>query len=36
MRDWIIIWAPIMAAVYFLVYPDQFRQFVAWLETLIH
>jgi hypothetical protein len=35
MRDWIIVLGPFAAPIYFLVYPDQLRQLVAWLTILI-
>ncbi len=30
MRDWLLLLAPIVVIVYFLVYPDQFSAFMAW------
>ena len=35
MRDWILILAPVAATIYFLVNPDQFRELLASLTTLI-
>ena len=35
MRDWIIILAPLAATIYFLVYPDQFKELLAWLTVLV-
>ncbi len=35
MRDWILLAAPMAAAIYFLVYPDQFRELLAWITVLI-
>ncbi len=35
MRDWIMILAPVAATTYFLVYPDQFREFLTWLTILV-
>jgi hypothetical protein len=34
MRDWVLILAPVAATIYFLVYPDQFRELLAWLTML--
>jgi len=35
MRDWIFILAPLAAAIYFLVYQDQFKKLLAWLTVLV-
>ena len=35
MRDWIFVLAPVAATIYFLVYPDQFRDFLVWLTILV-
>jgi hypothetical protein len=35
MRDWILAFAPIAATTYFLVYPDRFRELLAWLTILV-
>ena len=35
MRDWIFVLAPVAATIYFLVYPDQFREFLVWLTILV-
>jgi len=35
MRDWILTLSPLAAAIYFLVYPDQFRELLAWLALLV-
>ncbi len=34
MRDWLLIAAPFGAALYFLLYPDQFRAVTDWLAHL--
>jgi hypothetical protein len=34
MRDWILVLAPVAAIVYFLANPDQFKELVAWLQTV--
>ncbi len=34
-RDWIFVWVPVAATIYFLVYPDQFRDFLVWLTILV-
>jgi hypothetical protein len=36
MRDWLLVLAPVAAITYFLVYPDQFRSFMAWCARLLH
>jgi hypothetical protein len=30
MRDWLMLGAPLLVVVYFLIMPDQFRALVAW------
>ncbi len=35
MRDWLMIVAPFVAAIYFLLYPDQFRVVTDWLSRLL-
>jgi hypothetical protein len=35
MRDWIIVLAPLMGAVYFLIYPRQFAELAVWLTALV-
>ena len=35
MRDWILLSAPMAAAIYFLVDPDQFRELLAWITALV-
>lgn len=35
MRDWIIILAPLMATLYFLVNPDQFREVLVFVGRLV-
>ena len=35
MRDWILLSVPVAAAIYFLVYPDQFRELFAWITALV-
>jgi len=35
MRDWILISAPLAAAIYFLVYQDQFKELLAWFTALV-
>jgi hypothetical protein len=35
MRDWLLIAAPVAAAIYFLLYPDQFRIVTDWLADLL-
>ena len=36
MRDWILLSAPMAAVIYFLVYPDQFSELLAWITALVH
>lgn len=36
MRDWLLIAAPVAVAVYFLLYPDQWRAFMDWFQGLLH
>jgi hypothetical protein len=35
MQDWVLLLSPVSLVTYFLVYPDQFRVFMAWFEHLI-
>jgi hypothetical protein len=35
MRDWMLVTAPLGAAFYLLVYPDQFKGLLAWLTVLV-
>jgi hypothetical protein len=36
MRDWFLALAPLAAALYFLIYPDQFKAIVDWAASLLH
>jgi len=35
MQDWILVLAPVSLVTYFLLYPHQFHQFLAWFGHLI-
>jgi hypothetical protein len=35
MRDAILLLAPVAIVIYFLVYPDQFAAFLAWVSRLL-
>ena len=35
MRDFVLLLAPILLIVYFLVYPDQFTAFITWAQRLV-
>jgi hypothetical protein len=35
MWDWVLVTAPLGVTIYFLVYPDQFKELLAWLTRLI-
>jgi hypothetical protein len=35
MRDLILLFAPVAIIIYFLIYPDQFFAFLAWLSRLL-
>jgi hypothetical protein len=35
MREWILAVAPVVATIYFLVFPDQFRELLAWFTMAI-
>lgn len=35
MRDWTLVFAPLGATFYLLVYPDQFKELLAWLTVLV-
>jgi hypothetical protein len=36
MRDWMLPLAPVIAIVYFAIYPHQFGEFVNWAGTFVH
>jgi hypothetical protein len=36
MRDLVLALSPLAAVLYFLVNQDQFRELLAWVETLVH
>jgi hypothetical protein len=35
MRDVILLFAPVALVIYFLVYPDKFAAFLAWVSRLL-
>jgi hypothetical protein len=35
MRDWLLLLAPVIVVVYFLVFPGQFDAFMSWAQHLI-
>jgi hypothetical protein len=35
MRDWLLLLAPVVLVLYFLVYPDQFSAFMSWASHRI-
>jgi hypothetical protein len=35
MREWLLVIAPLGATLYFLVYQDQFRELLAWLQVWV-
>ena len=36
MRDWLFVVAPFAVAIYFLLYPDQWRAFMYWFQGLLN
>jgi hypothetical protein len=36
MRDTAFLLAPLAVLIYFLVYPDQFKELLAWIGTLVN
>jgi hypothetical protein len=36
MREWLLMLLPVGVIVYFIVYPDQFSEFMTWASGLIH
>jgi len=36
MREWMYVLSPVMIVVYFVIYPAQFHEFIAWFGRMLH